>query len=492
MFVTLLLAAVVGGQTDRSQSLSKDAPAHRVLPLHKMNFGAGFQPESGAGLAMRRMAAAVADDYFDGTSSIERVRSHLRVAQNVHARYLRCAFSWDAIEKSPGQYDWTFWDMLVKEAQRAGVELIPYVAYTPRWAAKAGDEFWSQPPRDPASYADFMYKIVERYRGRIHSWEIWNEPDNLDYWKGSAAGYAELVREAATKMRHADPAVVLVLGGMSHGPGPFFKTLLSDYNIAGYVDVIAMHAYPESWGEDRAESVFLDEAPQMAELVRKYGEGDGFWLNEMGYSDYRFRSNQASKWGIDIVYNYEHAAAYQAAALFKMETMALAVPAISLTAWYRIDDFSAAKTHFSGDEVNYHLGLLDADGKPKPAFYATKFFNTLFDEPVRLLAQEQKKPADSQAILDLFQKADGGDVAVGWLRSSRPEEVQEKDGLAEDHRAETVSLALPCRKPTGLHFYDEQGRTVEANATVQSGWLTGVQLRGDSVFVSTFTCSASW
>ncbi len=434
------------------------------------------------------MAVAVADDYFDGTSSVERVRSHFRVAQGMHARYLRCAFSWDAIEKSPGEYDWKFWDMLVDEAQKAGVELSPYVAYTPRWAAKSQDEFWSQPPRDPASYAEFMYKIVERYRGRIHSWEIWNEPDNPDYWKGSAGKFAELVRGAAIKMRQADPSVVLLLGGMSHGPGPFFRSLLSDYQIAGYVDVIAMHAYPESWGEERAETVFLDEAPRMAGLVREEGEGDDFWLNEMGYADYRFRPNQASKWGIDIVYNYEHTAGYQAVALFKMETMALASPAISLTAWYRIDDFSPAKTHFSDDEVNYHLGLLDADGKRKPAFYAMQFFNTLFDQPVRLLTPEEKKSPNSQAILDLFQKSGGEDVAVGWLRSSLPEEIQQKDGLAEDHRAETISVALPCRKPSGLHFYDEQGRAIDAHARIENGWLTGVPLHGDSVFVSTFTC----
>ena len=83
-----------------------------------LDFGAASQPGSGAHPAMRRMAVAVADDYSDGTSSVERVRSHFRVAQGVHARYLRCAFSWDAIEKSPGEYDWKFWDMLVDEAQK--------------------------------------------------------------------------------------------------------------------------------------------------------------------------------------------------------------------------------------------------------------------------------------------------------------------------------------------------------------------------------------
>jgi hypothetical protein len=81
------------------------------------------------------MAIAVGDDYFDGTSSPERVERHLRVARDIGASYLRCAFTWNAIEKAKGQYDWAFWDRLVEAAESNGIELIPYVAYTPEWAA---------------------------------------------------------------------------------------------------------------------------------------------------------------------------------------------------------------------------------------------------------------------------------------------------------------------------------------------------------------------
>src|SRR4051812_20609701 len=77
------------------------------------------------------MPTAVADDYFDGTSSRARVHRHMLIAQAAGATYLRCAFTWNAIEKKQGKYDWAFWDMLVEEAERAGIQLIPYVAYTP-------------------------------------------------------------------------------------------------------------------------------------------------------------------------------------------------------------------------------------------------------------------------------------------------------------------------------------------------------------------------
>lgn len=68
-----------------------------------------------------------------------------------------------------------------------------------------------------------MQVIVARYRGKIAAWEIWNEPDLTEYWKGSAGECAELVKQAAIAMRQADPNVVLVLGGMSWGPGGVFS-----------------------------------------------------------------------------------------------------------------------------------------------------------------------------------------------------------------------------------------------------------------------------
>src|SRR3954468_19518958 len=44
-----------------------------------------------------RMETAVGDDYFDGTSSVQRVRRHLKTARALGVRYLRCSFTWNAI-----------------------------------------------------------------------------------------------------------------------------------------------------------------------------------------------------------------------------------------------------------------------------------------------------------------------------------------------------------------------------------------------------------
>ena len=472
--VLLFLAALLG------VPFMAAGDSGRALPLNHFPY-AGLHAGLGNGL----MALAIADDYFDGISPPSRVRRHFEIANQLGVKYLRCAFSWNAIEKSRGKYDWSFWDLMVAEAQRAGVKLIPYAAYTPQWAAASEKEFWSQPPRDPALYANFMYQIVSRYKGKILAWEIWNEPDNHEFWQGSAAEYADLVVHAATEIRRADPAAVLVLGGMSRGPSGFFRELLSKYNVGSYVDVIAMHGYPETWDEERVEEIYGPWLQQMSELAGQQAPETDFWLNEMGYADYRFRPAQASKFGIDVYYDYEHTPQYQARFLFKTEVMCLASQRISLTAWYRIDDFSPAQTPFSDDEVNYHLGLVDASGKPKPAFYALKFFNQLFDQPVRKLDWKSTRP---WPVIHEFRRADGKIIIVGWVRSSMREEVQQKTGQLHDQRREQVSAPVPCKAIREFHTYDVEGQATLSRALFRSGVLQPIVLKGSDVFIGVVTC----
>jgi Glycosyl hydrolases family 39 len=469
----------------RIQPQTEQHRSTRALPLNR--FAASRHTGTDAA-GFYYMPTAIGDDYFDGTSSIERVRRHFSVARRAGVKYLRCAFSWDAIEKEHGTYDWQFWDNLVAIAEQNKIQVIPYVAYTPEWAAREAKDFWKQPPRDPQLYAAFMFAAAQRYRGRIHSWEIWNEPDNKDYCLGSADEFATLVMQAARRIREADPAAVLVLGGMANGPSDFFRALISQHHVDRYVDVIAMHAYPEGWLNGPAELIFQQWVPQMQKIIADAGAVDDLWLNEMGYADYRFRANQASIYGTRVFYNYEHSRRYQAVMLFKMEVLALATRQISLAGWYRIDDFPRSEKRLGPDLVNYHLGVVDVRGQAKPALFALRFFNRLFDQPSRLLHLQVTRRQKSQAVLDVFQRKDRHVIVVGWLRSSSGDEVSDRSGMAVDRRAEVVSAELPCAGARVSGFYDAEGAKVTRSAWVGRGMLKDIHLSGSKVFVAELSC----
>jgi Cellulase (glycosyl hydrolase family 5) len=432
-----------------------------------------------------RMATAIGDDYFDGKDSLERVRRHMRVARAVGVRYLRCAFSWNGIEPERGQYRFDFWDMLVNEAGRAGIELIPYVAYTPKWAAVSQTNFWEQPPADPADYARFMQTLAKRFRGKIRHWELWNEPDNREYWQGSPEQFAKTIIAAAQAIRKVAPEDALVLGGMSREPSDFSQTVISKYHLDQYLGVLAMHAYPETWDEERAETTFGKWIEQMHAAARRSGRK--LWLDEMGYADYRYRPDKASVYGINVNYSYEHTTRYAADFLFKSFVMTLGSGDVSLAGWYRIDDFRDGDPRMPQDKTNDHLGIIGVDGKPKPEYFALRFFNSLFSKPTRRVEEPPATPG-SQAIVEVFQRKDGEVIVAGWLRSSNYSEVAVHSGMLTDPRRERVDIALPCTAAR-VSTYNALGIKLSTGYR-RSRELSGVPLTGDHVYVADVRCAA--
>jgi hypothetical protein len=448
--------------------------------------GQAQAPEKSLGFLS--MSTAIGDDYFDGKDTRARVRRHMRIARGIGVQSLRCAFSWNGIEPEQGKYEFRFWDMLVEEANRAGVELRPYVAYTPEWAARKKQDFWKQPPSDPRTFASLMEKLASRYRGRVPSWELWNEPDVNEYWQGSADEFAAMVIEGAAAVRRGDSRAKVVLGGMSRGPEEFFQSLVAKHQIGRYFDVVALHAYPESWHEERAETVFHEWIPEMKELLAKSGGNPELWLNEMGYADYRYQPNHASLWGTNTYYKYEHTTRYAADFLFKSLTMTAASGVVKLAGWYRIDDFKESDVRMPKDKVHDHLGVERVDGELKPSYQAFSFFNRLMEQPFRPADDEVRAQAkqDSQAVVHAFIREDRKIVVVGWLRSSEYDEVPVHSGMLNDRRKERVTVDLPCTAAS-VTDYDAIGRLAEVgHAPVRQ--LKDVKLTGDRVFIGVIEC----
>jgi hypothetical protein len=435
------------------------------------------------------MSTAIGDDYFDGHDSRARDLRHLRIAKELHVQYLRCAFSWNGIEPEPGRYDFRFWDMLVTEAASAGIELIPYVAYTPEWAAREKKDFWEQPPEDPQTFSKIMEKLATRYRGRVHSWELWNEPDNREYWQGTADEFAQMIIPAAQAVRRADPSAKIVLGGMSYGPADFFQRLALKYHIGQYFDVIALHAYPESWHEARAEEVFQKELPEMEKLVKRSGGSPALWLNEMGYAEYRFDQGHASQYGTTISYSYEHTTRYAADFLLKSFLMTAASGYVSLAGWYRIDDFNENDPRMPPDHVHDHLGIETVDGGPKPEFFAFRLFNSLLSQPFRIADSSTTVHTEpsSQAIVHTFLLKDGHVIVAGWLRSSEYDEVPAHTGMLPDLRQEVVSVPLPCRA-SQITNYNALGRHQTTNGKLVTE-LNDIHLTGEHVYLAEVQCA---
>ena len=143
----------------------------------------------------------------------------------------RIEMAWDAIEPSPGTYDWTSTDRKVLTAARHGIDVLGLALRAPVWANGGRlDPF--VPPRDPAAFAAYLRALVGRYgpsgslwtehpevpRRPVRAWEIWNEP-NLDvYFRAQpfAVPYARLLRAAYPAIKAADPGATVLMASMAN------------------------------------------------------------------------------------------------------------------------------------------------------------------------------------------------------------------------------------------------------------------------------------
>lgn len=408
---------------------------------------AGCAPERGlhataplcAGSPVR---IALCEDYPPEARNSQVVERDLAEMDRLGVHMLRVALAWDDIESQPGEYDWRFSDLLFDLAARHHVRLIPYVCYTPRWAAaEAGKDFWRGPPRDEKAFGRFMSAAAARYRGRTGSWELWNEPDNADYWLGTVAQYARLVNEGAAAVRAADPAAKIVLGGISWNEA-FLAAVLREPGVASSIDVVNLHSYDETWLPEPMEDL-PDHIRRVHDLIARYGHRQEIWLAEAGYSDFRGRDGDISA-SYRARFAYEHTTTYQADALVRMVTLAASSGDVRLIAWYRINDLPQNQDVI-GDVNNRHLGILDVSGREKPLATALRLISDVFGSGATACDDRAIacRKLNSAMEIHCFAQKNGDLWLVAWIRNDVPgARIAGETGAAEDRRSEEVEISL--------------------------------------------------
>ena len=156
--------------------------------------------------------------------------------------------TWPDLEPGKGQWHFENLDrsLALAEAHHAGVLLT--LGLTPRWASARPQEpsgyapGFAAEPKDIEDWRVFVRTVATRYKGRIHAYEIWNEPNVKKFWTGNIDQLAALTREASIIIHGIDPQAIVVSPPATGFPG--IKWLPEFLGKAGqYVDVIGYHFY---------------------------------------------------------------------------------------------------------------------------------------------------------------------------------------------------------------------------------------------------------
>lgn len=459
------------------------APVVQAQP-HKPIYDQLLRP---ANAVYYHVPVGTCEDYPEETTTPQLIHNDMEMLKRAKINLLRISFGWDGIESTPGKYDWLFWDDYVRTAvDDYGITLIPYICYTPRWNS-TGDStnYWNHTPKDYEAFGRFMYALVSRYKDRIKSWELWNEPDIKEYWSGTAADLARLTKIGAEAVKRADPHAIVVLAGLA-GHVDFTKALFRDYGISKYVDVVNCHSYYETWNGDPLETV-VPYVNTLADIIQRYGNHQSLWMAEVGYSTYRKPDGYVSD-AYSATYDYEHTPAFQAIAMWRTLTLLLSTNKIAAITWYELKDLPAGE-NVIGDVNNRNLGVDYVGWKPKPAEKALTFFNEFFAQKNTCIDAQATitRTIGSESQVHVFRMDDGSLAVIAWLETCvKGKTFDQPTGTLKDTRVETVDVTIPGAKGATATSYDVSGDAKDyAGVSLVNGAavIHGLKLTGGTIVI---------
>lgn len=295
--------------------------------------------------------------------------------------WIRLDVGWHNIQPTgPDSYDLAKGvpeiDERIAEARRRGLRVLLMFYWAPEWSSGTSDK--NGRPGDPRDYARAAAWVAERYSGklgedlRIDALELWNEPDLNRFWVSEPAAtqvsdFAALVRIAGRAVKDVNPALTVVVGGVSELDTGWLKRFYdADPGVGTSYDVLGVHAYP-SPGDSPPEH--LDPAhpeysmrtiTQIGETMTARGDSSPIWVTEFGWSTHRNTPVVTQAW--------QRGVSKQQQADYLLDSMAVltAEPRVAAVFWYNAWSPPIGDQHMDG------FGLLDADFRRKPAYFVMR------------------------------------------------------------------------------------------------------------------------
>ncbi|MCP4246205.1 MAG: hypothetical protein GY778_04070 [bacterium] len=204
-------------------------------------------------------------------------QARFAVLAGTGAGWARQDFWWSLVEPQQGTFVWDDFDRAVASYERHGIKLFAILCYSSAWSGGVCPDTDAERER----FANYVFKMVERYKGRVAAWEIWNEPNIQPFWSPlpDPELYAQLLRAAYAAAKKADPDSVIV-GGSLAGPDYDFLDKVYQHGARGTFDVLSYHNYGQELDITREWSA----VHRLREVMRRHGDGDKpIWHTETGF-----------------------------------------------------------------------------------------------------------------------------------------------------------------------------------------------------------------
>jgi hypothetical protein len=208
--------------------------------------------------------------------------------KEIGVKWMRLPFSWVVIQPEADRYDWSAYDRIVNACQKDGIEILATLGGhfdrppVPVWA---GATLAGVVEENPALLEAFVRAWAERYKGKIHYYEILNEP-KWHHKDLSVNAYVEKILKSSYRIiKSVDPQAMVLPCAYNNLPPVGNPEDFWDL-ARGYYDIQNLHVYEDGQHfrtdttaekEERSVSKFRAE-------IEKHGEGNKvFWITEIGW-----------------------------------------------------------------------------------------------------------------------------------------------------------------------------------------------------------------
>jgi len=210
--------------------------------------------------------------------------------RSIGVKYIRVNFWFDNhfMASAGAAADFARLDEVVEAAKAAGLEILGILGPAPTWLA-------NEPGWIKVYTADYVTPVVNRYKGYVRHWEVWNEPDESPMFDGTADSYFELLKATSAVIRQADPGAKIVSAAtvniVSEGMAKLaWMERLVDLGLAQHADILNMHYYSDLDVELGVSAKALADKARMPVWVTETGKiGQDlqmdYFSNNMPYID---------------------------------------------------------------------------------------------------------------------------------------------------------------------------------------------------------------
>jgi polysaccharide biosynthesis protein PslG len=196
---------------------------------------------------------------------------------------------WSDENPARGIYHFATLDQFLAKSAESGTDVVYTLGRTPRWASSKPNApgpygpGQCAPPARMEDWDNFLMALATHAAGKIHYWELWNEPDGSKaFYCGDISAMVTMARHASAILKAVDPTAVLLSPGVTGPPGPAWLRSFLQAGGGDAVDAIAFHGY---WSTT-AEDINYVVSKYKKVLADNRVSGKLLWDTEASWSDF--------------------------------------------------------------------------------------------------------------------------------------------------------------------------------------------------------------